>query len=63
MTAYGNAQQDAWVFFVDKENIAASLDNPISILSQEALDRKELHGVAIHEGWAWRFYIPMELQG
>tara|TARA_R110002012_G_scaffold9716_2_gene44685 strand:+ start:90508 stop:92091 length:1584 start_codon:yes stop_codon:yes gene_type:complete len=49
MTAYGNAQQDAWVFFVDKENVAASLDNPISILSQEALDRKELHGVAIDE--------------
>ncbi len=42
MTAYGNAQQDAWVFFVDKENVAASLDNPISILTQDALDRKEL---------------------
>ncbi|WP_041295565.1 S8 family serine peptidase [Dokdonia sp. 4H-3-7-5] len=49
MTAYGNAQQDAWVFFVDKENVAASLDNPISILTQDALDRKELHGVAIDE--------------
>ena len=49
MTAYGNAQQDAWVFFVDKENVATSLDNPISILSQEALDRKELHGVAVDE--------------
>ena len=49
ITFCGNAQQDAWVFFIDKENVAASLDNPISILSQDALDRKQLHGVAIDE--------------
>ena len=48
---YTNAQeaQDAWVYFVDKENVTQSLENPITILSQEALDRKELHGVIIDE--------------
>lgn len=44
-----NAQQDAWVYFTEKENVEASLANPISILSQESLDRKALHGVAIDE--------------
>lgn len=44
-----SAQQDAWVFFAEKENVAASLDNPLSILTQEALDRKALHGVVIDE--------------
>ncbi len=43
------AQQDAWVFFTDKENVAESIANPISILTQEAIDRKEMHGVAIDE--------------
>lgn len=43
------AQEDAWVFFTDKENVAASLENPITILTQEALDRKALHGVVIDE--------------
>ncbi len=43
------AQQDAWVYFIDKENVEASLANPLSILTQEALDRKELHGVTIDE--------------
>jgi len=43
------AQEDAWVFFADKENVAESIANPISILTQEAIDRKEMHGVAIDE--------------
>lgn len=41
--------QDAWVFFADKENVQASIDNPISILTQEAIDRKTLHEVVIDE--------------
>ena len=41
--------EDAWVFFVDKENVSESIANPISILTQEAIDRKEMHGVAIDE--------------
>ncbi|WP_298759007.1 S8 family serine peptidase [uncultured Psychroserpens sp.] len=43
------AQQDAWVFFNAKENVQASLDNPISILTQQAIDRKNAHGIAIDE--------------
>lgn len=42
-----HAQEDALVFFQDKENIAAALENPISILTQKAIDRKLLHNTAI----------------
>lgn len=41
--------EDAWVFFADKENVQASIDNPITILTQEALDRKALHNIPIDE--------------
>ncbi len=41
--------QDAWVFFADKEDVEASIANPITILSQEAIDRKELHNTPIDE--------------
>ena len=43
------AQQDALVFLLDKENVAASISNPISILTQEAINRKALHGSTIDE--------------
>jgi len=43
------AQQDAWVYFTDKPNATASLSNPISILTQAAIDRKANHSVAIDE--------------
>lgn len=43
------AQQDAWVFFADKENVATSIANPLMILTQEAIDRKATHGVVIDE--------------
>ena len=42
-----NAQQDAWVYLADKENVSAAIANPISILSQKAIDRKNLHGILI----------------
>lgn len=42
-----SAQEDAWVFFTDKENVAASIANPITILTQKAIDRKNRHGVLI----------------
>ncbi|NNF81712.1 MAG: S8 family serine peptidase [Flavobacteriaceae bacterium] len=46
----GMAQvEDAWVFFTDKENVVSSLANPISILTQDAIDRKANHGVSIDE--------------
>ena len=41
------AQEDAWVYLSDKENVAASILDPISILTQEAIDRKNAHGVSI----------------
>ncbi|WP_034258986.1 S8 family serine peptidase [Altibacter lentus] len=45
---WGSAQiEDALVFFADKENVAASIANPITILTQDAIDRKQLHGTVI----------------
>ncbi len=41
--------QDAWVFFADKENVQQSISNPITILTQAAIDRKALHNVPIDE--------------
>jgi hypothetical protein len=43
------AQQDAWVYFTDKENVANALANPLTILTQKAIDRKANHNVAIDE--------------
>ncbi|MFD2726782.1 S8 family serine peptidase [Hyunsoonleella rubra] len=42
-----NSQEEAWVYLSDKENVTASLANPISILTQKAIDRKNRHGVSI----------------
>lgn len=39
--------QDAWIYFSDKEDVEASINNPISILTQEAIDRKVMHSVDI----------------
>lgn len=41
------AQEDALVFFTDKADVATSIANPISILTQEAIDRKQMHGTPI----------------
>lgn len=41
------AQEDAWVYFSDKENVASSIANPISILTQKAIDRKSKHDITI----------------
>ncbi|WP_299439906.1 S8 family serine peptidase [uncultured Aquimarina sp.] len=50
VTQMGIAQtEDAWVYFVDKEDVASAIANPISILTQEAIDRKNLHNVVIDE--------------
>ncbi len=46
--SYGQ-QEAAWVFFTDKENVAASLADPILILTQESIDRKALQGTTIDE--------------
>ena len=42
-------QQDAWVYFTDKENVTESLANPITILTQDAIDRKAMHNTPIDE--------------
>ena len=41
--------QEALVYFDAKENVAASIADPLSILTQEAIDRKMMHGIAIDE--------------
>ena len=41
------SQEDAWVFFNAKENVEDALSNPITILTQKAIDRKMNHGVEI----------------
>lgn len=41
------AQEDALVFFADKVDVAASVANPISILTQRAIDRKLMQGTPI----------------
>ncbi|MDG5492289.1 S8 family serine peptidase [Psychroserpens sp. SPM9] len=43
------AQQDAWVYFNAKANVQASLDNPITILTQQAIDRKNTYNIPIDE--------------
>lgn len=43
------AQQDAWVYFNAKDNVQESIDNPISILTQQAIDRKNAHGISIDD--------------
>lgn len=40
-------EEDAWVYFVDKENVASKISNPILILSAEAIQRKNEKGIAI----------------
>ena len=37
---YGFAQEDAWIYLTDKSNVETSIANPLSILSQKAIDRK-----------------------
>lgn len=46
---YTYAQQDAWVYFVDKLDVSQSIANPILILTQKAIDRKSFHNVVIDE--------------
>ena len=41
--------EDAWVYFTDKENVAQALANPLTILTQRAIDRKADHGILIDE--------------
>lgn len=41
------SQEDAWVYFNDKPNAQTYLDNPLSMLTQRALDRRTAQGIAV----------------
>ena len=41
------AQQDAWVYFKDKQDVENSVANPTTILTQKAIDRKNRHNIVI----------------
>lgn len=43
----GFSQEDAWVYFKDKPDAAAFFINPLSELSQRALDRRSAQGIAL----------------
>ena len=47
---YAYAQvEDAWVYLADKENVSQAISNPITILTQRAIDRKASQGIAIDD--------------
>lgn len=41
------SQEDAWVYFNDKPDAQTFLNNPLSILSQRALDRRAAQGIPL----------------
>ena len=43
------SQEDAWVYFSDKLNVQNALQNPNTILTQRAVNRKALQNIAIDE--------------
>lgn len=43
----GFSQEDAWVYFKDKPDSATYLANPLTMLSQRALDRRSNQGIAL----------------
>jgi subtilisin family serine protease len=46
-SAFGFAQQDAWVYFTAKPDADSYLANPLTMLSQRALDRRAAQGIAL----------------
>lgn len=47
--AFCFSQEDAWVYFSDKLNVQNALQNPNTILTQRALNRKATQNIAIDE--------------
>ena len=43
----GFSQEDAWVYFNDKPNAQTFLDNPLTMLTQRALDRRQNQSIAL----------------
>ncbi|MDT0293904.1 S8 family serine peptidase [Mesonia ostreae] len=44
---WSQAQEHAWIYFTDKPNVQAAINNPSTILSARALARKSLHQTPI----------------
>jgi len=42
------SQEDAWVYFKDKPNAQTYLDNPLTMLTQRALDRRTNQNIALN---------------
>lgn len=49
ITINSYAQEDAWIYLTDKPDVAVALANPITILTQKAIDRKQNHNIVIDE--------------
>ena len=47
LTTFISAQEHAWVYLSDKENVNDYLANPLTMLSQRALDRRNAQGIAV----------------
>ncbi|HIB37459.1 S8 family serine peptidase [Mesonia sp.] len=43
------SQEHAWVYFTDKADVTTSIANPLTILTQRAIDRKNMHNIPIDE--------------
>ena len=43
----GFSQEDAWVYFKDKPDAATYLSNPLTMLTQRALDRRTNQGISV----------------
>ena len=41
------AQEDAWVYFTNKPNVASYLSDPLSMLTQRAIDRRNAQNIAL----------------
>lgn len=44
----GFSQEDAWIYFTNKPDATAYLANPLSMLTQRALDRRTAQGIALN---------------
>lgn len=42
-----NAQEHAWIYLDSKENVTTYLANPLTMLTQRAIDRRSAHGISI----------------
>ena len=49
ISVYSQENEDAWVFIKDKPNSATFLANPLQMLSQHSIDRREKSNIPIDE--------------